>query len=61
MEVSYRKTPRNGAVVKMLEELGFEYRPQGENTGTFVRPLGVPIADDVVDIVDLTATRELSA
>lgn len=62
MEVSYRKTPRNGAVVKMLEELRFEYRPEGENTGTFVRPLGVPIVeDDVVEIVDLTATRELSA
>jgi hypothetical protein len=46
----------------MLEELRFEYRPEGENTGTFVRPLGVPIVeDDVVEIVDLTATRELSA
>jgi FkbH-like protein len=60
--VDYRKTPRNGAAVKMLEELGFEYRPESENAGTFVRPLRVPIADDdVVDIVDLTATRELSA
>jgi predicted enzyme involved in methoxymalonyl-ACP biosynthesis len=62
MEVSYKKTQRNGAVVKMLEELGFEYRPDGENDGTFVKPLDVPIAeDDVVEIVDLTTARELSA
>jgi FkbH-like protein len=62
MAVSYKKTQRNGAVVKMLEELGFEYRPDCENDGTFVRPLDVPIAeDDVVEIVDLTTARELSA
>jgi FkbH-like protein len=63
IEVSYSKTERNGAVVEMLEQLGFDYRPDGENAGTFVRPLGVPIAeDDVVEIVDLTAarSRELS-
>jgi FkbH-like protein len=59
--VDYRKTPRNGAAVKMLEELGFEYRPGGENAGTFARPLHLPIADDdVVETVDLTAARELS-
>ncbi len=62
MEVSYRKTQRNRAVVKMLEELGFEYQSDGENGGTFVRLLDVPIAeDDVVEIVDLTTARELSA
>jgi FkbH-like protein len=63
MEVSYRETQRNGAVVKMLEQLGFAYRPDGENAGTFIRPLDLPIAEDnVVEIVDLTAarSRELS-
>jgi FkbH-like protein len=60
--VDYRKTPRNGAVVKMLDELGFAYQQETADAGTFVRPSGVPIAeDDVVEIVDLTVTRELSA
>lgn len=58
LEVNYRRTERNQAVVKMLEQLGFEYRAAGEQTGLFIRPLDVPIAeDDVVEVVDLSAAR----
>jgi FkbH-like protein len=58
IEISYRKTQRNQAVVKMLEQLGFEYRANDENTGTFVRSLRVPIVeDDVVEVVSLTVAR----
>lgn len=60
IEISHRRTERNQAVVKMLEQLGFEYRPSSDTTGTFARPLTVPIAeDDVVEVVDLTAARSL--
>jgi FkbH-like protein len=58
IEVNYRRTERNQAVVKMLEQLGFEYRAADEGTGLFVRPSGVPIAeDDVVEVINLTAAR----
>ena len=58
LTVSYRKTPRNGAVVKMLGDLGFEYRPHDGDSGTFVRPVDRPLADDdVVTVADLTAAR----
>lgn len=58
IEVGYRRTERNQAVVKMLEQLGFEYRPTGEGTGLFTRSLDVPIAeDDVVEVINLTAAR----
>ncbi len=60
VEVSYRRTDRNQAVVKMLEQLGFTYRPESDAIGTFTRPLEVPIADDdVVEVVDLTTMRPL--
>jgi len=58
LEVSYRRTERNQAVVRMLEQLGFGYRAKDDHTGTFARPVGVPIAeDDVVEVVDLTTAR----
>jgi hypothetical protein len=58
MAVTYRSTERNHAIVTMLDELGFEYRPQGGNDGTFVRQLDLPMAeDDVVEVVDLSAER----
>ncbi len=58
IEISHRRTERNQAVVKMLEQLGFEYHPSSDTTGIFTRPLAVPIAeDDVVEVIDLTAAR----
>lgn len=62
--IGYRRTDRNQPVVEMLEQLGFEYRADGPNAGTFVRRIDRPIADDdIVEVVDLTAarSRELSA
>ena len=58
IEISHRRTERNQAVVKMLEELGFEYHPSSDTSGIFTRPLAVPTAeDDVVEVIDLTAAR----
>ncbi len=58
LEVSYRKTKRNDAAVRMLEELGFELAPDGADGGTFRRRAAEPIADtDVVTFVDLTAAE----
>jgi len=56
--VNYQKTERNQAVVKMLKQLGFEYRADNANKGTFVRLLVLPIGeDDIVEVVDLTTAR----
>ncbi len=53
IEVAYRKTARNGASVRMLEELGFEFRPAaGQDEGLYVRPAREPFADDNVVHVD---------
>jgi FkbH-like protein len=58
IEVSYRKTARNQAVVKMLDQLGFQYHAADDSSGTFVKALKVPIAeDDVVEVVNRTAAR----
>ena len=56
IEVDYRKTERNGAIVKMLQELGFELHMETKDRGIFTRRLDEPfVEDDVVEIVDDTA------
>jgi FkbH-like protein len=56
IEVDYRKTERNGTIVKMLQELGFDLRMESEDRGLFTRRLDEPfVEDDVVEIVDNTA------
>jgi FkbH-like protein len=56
LTVQYRKTKRNDASVRMLQELGFEFRPASDaESGTFVLPTSVPISeDDVVAFRDRT-------
>jgi len=55
MRVRYRKTERNHASVRMLEELGFEYHSRDNEEGMFVRRLDLPFEEaDVVQIVDRT-------
>lgn len=56
LKVVYRKTKRNDAAVKMLQELGFEFRPMPDGeTGTFVLSTAATITeDDVVSLTDLT-------
>jgi FkbH-like protein len=59
IEVDYRKTERNGAIVKMLQELGFELHMESDGRGLFTRRLDEPfVEDDVVEIVDNTAKPE---
>jgi FkbH-like protein len=53
IEIAYRKTARNGASVRMLEELGFTFQPTaGQDAGLYVRPAREPFADDNVVHVD---------
>jgi FkbH-like protein len=53
IEVAYRKTARNGASVRMLEELGFAFRPAGSpDEGLYVRPAHQPFVEDSVVHVD---------
>jgi predicted enzyme involved in methoxymalonyl-ACP biosynthesis len=55
IEVDYRKTERNGAIVKMLQELGFELHMESKDKGVFTRRLDEPFVEgDVVQIVDNT-------
>jgi FkbH-like protein len=63
MSVIYSQTKRNGAAVRMLEELEFSYLPGGPDTGEFFRPTGKPIANaDVVILQDRTeAARGMHA
>jgi FkbH-like protein len=57
--VMYRKTQRNDASIRMLEELGFSYAPSSAEAGVFVRPTGTPITDaDVVSVHDHTRADE---
>ena len=59
IEVDYRKTERNGAIVKMLRELGFDLHMESPDSGLFTRRLDAPfVEDDVVEIVDDTAKPE---
>ncbi len=59
IEVDYKKTERNGAIVKMLQELGFELHMESQDRGLFTRRLDEPfVEDDVVEIVDDTAKPE---
>lgn len=58
MEIVYRRTQRNQPIKVMLGGLGFEYRPEDDSRGRFVRSLKEPIAeDDVVQVVDHTTQR----
>lgn len=56
IEIAYRKTAKNGASVRMLEELGFEFRPTaGPDEGYYVRSTEMPfVEDDVVHVDDGT-------
>lgn len=56
IEIAYRKTAKNGASIRMLEELGFEFRPTaGPDEGVYARPTQkVFVEDDVVEIRDRT-------
>jgi FkbH-like protein len=55
LTINFRRTERNQPVVRMLGDLGFEYFAEGEERGTFVRPVDRPVAeDDIVQIVDRT-------
>ena len=55
MSVTYSKTKRNDASVRMLEELQFNYLPSGPGAGVFVRPTAVPILNaDIVTFQDRT-------
>lgn len=52
LDISYRKTARNGASVQMLKDLGFDYRPQNEEEGIFAVNLPCRFPDhDVVEIM----------
>jgi len=58
LEVRYRPTAKNGASVRMLEDLGFAFEPSGpDGEGLYVRPLDAPFADG--DVVRLTAQFDL--
>lgn len=51
--IAHRKTPKNGASVRMLEELGFEFRPARDpEEGLYTRSAQKPFADDDVVLVD---------
>ena len=53
IEIAYRKTARNGASVRMLEELSFEFQPTaGLDEGLYVRSAYEPFVDDNVVHVD---------
>jgi FkbH-like protein len=56
LTVQYRKTKRNDASVRMLQELGFDFRPSSTGeAGTFVTSTSAAIVeDDVVSINDRT-------
>ena len=59
IEVDYKKTERNGAIVKMLGEIGFDLHMELPDRGLFTRRLDAPfVEDDVVEIVDDTAKPE---
>src|SRR6185312_13292741 len=51
LDVSYRRTAKNGASVQMLKDLGFDYRPQNEEEGVFAVNLPCHFPDhDVVEV-----------
>jgi FkbH-like protein len=53
LTIDFRRTGRNEAVVRMLEEIGFVYLAEGDATGRFVRPIDKAFEeDDVVAVVD---------
>ena len=56
LTVQYRKTKRNDASVRMLQELGFDFRPSSNGeAGTFVISTSAPIVEnDVVSLSDRT-------
>jgi len=59
IEVAYRKTSKNVASTRMLEELGFEYRPsRGADEGSYVRSTADAfLDDDVVYIQDYSESE----
>jgi FkbH-like protein len=58
LEIDFRRTERNGAIVRMLEELGFELRGPDKDNGVFTRTLAEPfVEDDVVKVIDHTAPQ----
>ena len=57
MTIDYRKTAKNGAAVKMFQELGFALEESTPGEGMFTRSLGEPWADaDVVQLESHIAT-----
>jgi FkbH-like protein len=55
ISIQYQRTQRNAASIKMLGELGFDYREQGPERGLFVRDTATRFPDhDVVIIKDVT-------
>ena len=61
MSVQYKKTSRNGASVRMLEELGFSFQPASSpETGFFVRSTKESfIKDDIVKVWDLVNKNQI--
>ena len=55
MSVQYKKTSRNDASVRMLEELGFDFQSSGsQEEGVFIRSTQEPFAkDDIVKVKNL--------
>ncbi len=55
MSVQYKKTSRNDASVRMLEELGFNFQSLGsQEEGMFIRSTQEPFAkDDIVKVMNL--------
>lgn len=55
MSVQYKKTSRNDASVRMLEELGFDFQSSGsQEEGMFIRSTQEPFAkDDIVKVKNL--------
>jgi FkbH-like protein len=55
VRIGYCKTAKNGAAVRMLSELGFEYEAQDDEHGVFLRRSDAPVAD--ADIVTVARQR----
>jgi FkbH-like protein len=60
LTIAYRKTKRNEPSIRMLQELGFDFRPEHDaESGIFVLPTTAEIADD--DVVSLSDQTQWSA
>jgi FkbH-like protein len=61
LQVNFRETAKNTAAARMLSELGFTYRPDGDGAGRYVRALSQPFPETDVVAVERRRAPEMAS